>query len=205
MICPGHYSRFAFTVILFLLSACGRYDAQQTPTSQAQVDKLEMEVESLKKQLESQQAEITEVSRRRFMDILARDQYQSATFDPAANEIYSRVDTTVGPFLMTVHAVSPNADGVKVILNLGNITTARYSGGKLHVKWATREPDQKMENYSSAYTKWIGSIQEREITFTESLIPGRWNKVTVVLPGVQANKFGYLNVSMEVSQLQLMQ
>ena len=129
--------------------------------------------------------------------------YSEAIFDPAAEEAFQRLDTSVGSFLVIVRDVSQKADGVKVSLLVGNITSAQVSNAVFKIEWGEREPNLGDDGFFDKYAQWLKTIQSVEHKISSDLHPGRWNKTQLALPGIQLEKFGYLKLSMDASQVSL--
>ena len=134
-----------------------------------------------------------------------RDRYKNATYDPAAGEGFSRLDTSVGSFAVSIQDVRPHADGVKVRLHVGNLTTVTIKGGTFKVKWGPRMPASEGEDWLTHYTDWEKTLKEKEVKFTDELRPGTWNNVTLTLPGIRPEQFGYLELSMNTERISLLQ
>jgi len=128
---------------------------------------------------------------------LTRNPYERAVFDPAAQEGFQRVDTSVGTFTVVIEDVKPYADGVKVRLSVGNLTSATVSAGVVKVKWGQRRSKE------IPYADWEKTLSETEQKITNDLRPATWNRVTLTLPGIPPEKLGYLEVSMDATQLKM--
>jgi hypothetical protein len=126
----------------------------------------------------------------------------TAEFDPAEAS-YQRIDANVGTFAVSLDDVRPFADGVRVTLKLGNLSSATFNGAKLSLSYNKRMPAQGAENYANEISTWFGSLKTQEQTISSALQPGRWNPVHVVLPAIEPKDFGYLSVSIETDQLSL--
>jgi hypothetical protein len=42
----------------------------------------------------------------------------------------------------------------------------------------------------TSYTAWSSSLKKKDADLTEALLPGNWNPVPVVLPGIDQKNFG---------------
>mgnify|MGYP005620225861 CR=1 FL=1 len=134
---------------------------------------------------------------------LRYDSYKSASFDPAADEGFQRLDTTVGTFAISLGEVKPHADGVKVQVLVGNLTTATISGGTFKVKWGPRMAKSEDQEWAH-YAAWEKTLTKKEHRFTEDLRPGTWNTVTLTLPGIPPERFGHLEIQMETNRIKLL-
>jgi len=123
--------------------------------------------------------------------------YSKATLDPA-QRTYARLDANIGTFAVVLTDVRPFADGVRVRLNLGNLTSATFTTATLALKYGRRPP----VDYS-AWDAWKASLREKKESVTEKLLPNHWNPVQLVLPGIEPKDFGYLEVSMSTNMIQM--
>jgi hypothetical protein len=86
-----------------------------------------------------------------------------------------------------------------VTLSIGNPFYATYSGFKLTAKWNTKYDWMKFT--AESYGKWQQAQKEKDIQFTDSLAPGKWNKVDVLLPSTTGDQLGYFEISMNTSHI----
>ena len=154
-------------------------------------------------QLESLSQRLSDLETKVFVPEITKELYKSATFDPS-DRGFGRLDTSVGTFAVSIQAITAHADGVRVRLHVGNLTTATISGGQFKAKWGTRMPKMEGKGWVASYSIWQKSLSEKEINFLEELRPGTWNNVTLNLPGLPPDKFGYLELQMESSQIKLL-
>lgn len=94
--------------------------------------------------------------------------------------------------------MQPFLDGYKVILNLGNPTTATYRNFKLKVKWGKEFDYEKDEP-----EEWRKSLKETEKRFLDELKPASWNKVELVLTPAKSEEIKYIELSMETDEVML--
>jgi hypothetical protein len=73
--------------------------------------------------------------------------------DVSAQTVYMCLDANVGTFAVSLADVRPFADGVKIRLNLGNLSSVTFAGATLALKYARRadfttltlaHPDRKL-------------------------------------------------------------
>jgi hypothetical protein len=126
--------------------------------------------------------------------------YTSAVLDPAQT-IYLRLDANVGTFGVSLSDVHPFADGVKIRLNLGNLSSAAFGGATLQLKYGRRAPPYSDPDFASKTQAWSKSLRNKQETVIARLLPGHWNPVQIVLPGIDAKDFGYLEVSMSTNMI----
>lgn len=166
------------------------------------LDELGTTFTSLQTQLERIQSQIESLQN----DVLALQSsvapYETATFDPGNPGGYQRIDTTSGVFLVSVKNVTPYVDGFRVTCNVGNPSSATFSGFKVKAKWGPRR-DFKSKGFN--FAQWQALLREKELSLTESLRPGAWNPVTFVLSPAKADEFGYLELSLTTDLISLRQ
>jgi hypothetical protein len=134
----------------------------------------------------------------------ALNQFSEGEFDPTDSK-FQRIDAGagVGSFAVSVEDVRQFGDGVRVRINLGNLTTARIAGAKLSLEYGPRKPVFGGQDYAQKRSLWEQAIQKREQDVLDRLIPGSWNPVSVVLPQIEEKNFGYLKVSIETKTIEL--
>ncbi len=136
----------------------------------------------------------------------ALEQYNSVSFDPTGQKNFQRLDTNNGTFLIILDNVTPYLDGLRVTLSIGNPSAATYSGLKLNVSWGKRFPvyeENKLDEYMKNSAIANASTKQKEISLTDSLQPGSWNKVTFNISPASAKEFGRLEVTLTTDQVVL--
>lgn len=189
---------FAF---LILATGCSTKEDKEKPTTAAATVR-QQDIEVLQQQIRSLVREVSQLQ-------LKARRYQSLPLDPTEKG-YGRIDTSSGFFLVAVRDAKPYLDGYRLILAIGNPTTARYNGFKLKLKWQKPMPEQKEgesdEHYSKRLHEWIQSGtqsgHEKEFAFTETLYPSSWNPISLTISPATAEELKELEiVSMETSQV----
>jgi len=182
---------------IFGLSGCNRANSDYAKEMKQQSEKLELasvRIDQLTRRL----------TRLEIQAGIERGRYKSAVLDPGERG-FSRLDTSVGSFAISLQNVTSYADGVRVRLNVGNLTTATVNGGTFLVKWGPREPSTEAPDYATKFGEWSKSLREKTIDFQEDLRSGSWNSVTLTLSGLPPVQFGYLELSMETNKISLLQ
>lgn len=173
--------------------------AAQQPTA-GQLAEMKKQIESLSGRVTVLEAANTGLRTRLFTVEVAQNANQSATLDLTSHQ-FQRLDSSTGTFLVLVQDAIPYLDGYKIILKIGNTSSAKFSGFKLKVKW-NRKYD--FEKYTAdSYSQWNKEMHDRELSFVEDLKPGAWNKVTLVLPSTTNNQLGYFLISIETDSISL--
>jgi len=171
-------------------AACTGQPVPTTTTAPASADSVtRAEFIALKYRLESLQREIYS---KNLSDKLAL--HDTAEFDPA-EQSFRVLYNDIGRFAIVLESVAPQADGVRIKLRVGNLTSATCNGGSVHVQWGPRQPDASKDTTGDESTKWAADLKDADMQFTESLLPGKWNVVTLTLPGTPPEKFGYMELS----------
>ena len=119
-----------------------------------------------------------------------RLQSESAGWDEVAyltpgSDGYALVKMDLGKLTVSFANVVPYANGSKVSLMFGNLTSATIDGLKAKIEWGSVD-EKGMPKNSDA--------KSRDIKLTESLLPGAWNKTDLVLEGVPPAALGFLRV-----------
>jgi Protein of unknown function (DUF3251) len=186
-------------IISTALVSCESPSQEQLSSFESTITQLREQVGELEKQYGELQKELeTQKITQQFLD----HQYATASFDPAADQGFVRLDTELGPFAVSLEDVRPFADGLRVRLHVGNLTSATIVGASLKAKWGPRLPQNATADFTH-YEAWHSSLKEQEVRISKNLEPGRWNNVTLALPGTKPEDFGHLELSMETEQISL--
>jgi hypothetical protein len=180
------------TALLLVCGACSDRQGHAPPDDQLAQAITKGDFDILKSELRSLQGEVW---RHNYAATAAG--HETAEFDPADHG-YRMLYSNVGRFAVVLDAVGPQADGVRVRLKFGNLTTASINGGSVHVEWGTRPPDLSKNSTppkGDPSGDWLNSMKKLDVKFTEHLLPGRWTNVEVTLPGTAPNQFGYMELS----------
>lgn len=166
------------------------------------IDLLRMQLSSLEEQV-SAQAVVIETQAEKLAELDGRPQGSASSYaslDPAGSGGYAKLDTSVAPLLVSFVGTLPNADGTKLELMVGNLTSARFSGGSITVAYAKRPPENADE-----VPAWNTSVKRSTQTFITPLLAGTWNKMAIPLPGIKPDELGHLVISMDVDTVYLAQ
>jgi len=129
--------------------------------------------------------------------------HDSIDFD-SAGKGYSRIDSPTGTLFVSVEEVKPYADGSRIMLNIGNPSTATYRGFKMHVRWGPRFDGDK-QTAAGAYMQWRNGLREGDFAFRETLPAGRWARATLTLSPGKPESLGYMEISgLETDELSLL-
>ena len=165
----------ASVVVVFTLLGCGQ-DSRVSPLEE-KVAVLERRVLAQEQQIETLQTQVQLQSEAKNWD-------QIAYLTPGSDG-YSVVRMDLGNLTVSFANVVPYANGSKVTLMFGNLTSATIDGLKAKIEWGAVD-EKGLPNNQEA--------KSREIKLTESLVPGAWNKTDVVLEGVPPVALGFLRV-----------
>ena len=126
----------------------------------------------------------------------ALDGRKAAYLDPSSPGGYTRMDSSAGSFVVSLEDVQPYLDGYKVTLNIGNLTSATYQGFTLKAEWG-----RDLFNFAQSEKK--DSSRQKNFSFTQSLQPGAWNKVQIVIPSTKPEDFKFLRLSIDTDVISL--
>jgi Protein of unknown function (DUF3251) len=115
-----------------------------------------------------------------------------AILDPTTKN-FARADTSSGFFLVSCREVQPYADGSKVVLDISNPMSISFVGFRLDVRWGERYAGR--EDDLVGIGKWAASLQAKNEPFTQTLEPGRWNQVEVILKQTPPAQLGHIQVA----------
>jgi hypothetical protein len=107
-----------------------------------------------------------------------------AYLTPGSNG-YSVVESDLGRMAVALDNVEAYANGSRVTLRFGNLTSATVNRAKAKIEWGNVDKEGRPQDESA---------RSRELTFPESLRAGAWTNVPVVLEGVQPTELGFVRI-----------
>ncbi|MGI6621047.1 MAG: hypothetical protein ACOX35_06370 [Bacillota bacterium] len=146
--------------------------------------------------LEARVADLEQIVSRLSLDVTDGN---SVVLD-TADKGYGRLDHNNGFFLISVDSVEPYLDGQRVTLNIGNPLNATFNGFTATITWGKAIPQ---EADVDAWLDWGGSLRDQTFQMLDTLSPGRWNKVSFVLPGTAPDEARYLRISITTDVVSL--
>jgi hypothetical protein len=178
------------------------------PKDSPTVVSLESQIKQLQSQLAATSRTATEASQSAAQLAwrlgLLENKWTSAEFDPTEPG-FQRVDAEsgVGSFAVSIRDVKQFGDGIRVVLTLGNLASANFSGVQLKIKYGHRQPTYGDPDFGAKQSDWTKALQEKELELPALLRSGSWNPITVTLPGIEAKSFGYMSLSVSTKTIQL--
>ncbi|MGF6786977.1 hypothetical protein [Paraburkholderia sp. 35.1] len=191
--------------LLCTLVACNQTNQADVAAATKKIDELGSQVTSLSRQLEESKATIANLQGQvSILQITTQGIWEASPFvilDPTTRS-YAVVKTNLGQLLVSVVDFSPYLNGYKLKLAIGNPSFVTYNGAKLTVRWGT---SAKWETPGFDAAKWQQGLQSKETSVTNTLLPGAWNQVELVVAPASADQTGYLAVSISLDQVSLRQ
>ena len=192
-----------FTALSLALTTTARADS---PASE-RIAELERMVQALQHRMDKAEKITTRLAVNAGNAAVAADGLKNVVLDLASKE-FSAIHTSMGILLLTIHSVSPYADGVEVQLEVGNTTNANLSFTELFVRYGTRGPEYDTASDSAdvwlrKVDVWSNSLLTQSSTLTDTLSAGRWTRVKILLPAIRPEQFGYLEVQLNPRQASL--
>jgi hypothetical protein len=90
--------------------------------------------------------------------------------------------------------------GYKLILHLGNPSSATYNGFVLKGKWGK---NFDYTQTSLKYEDWEKSLNEKTVTYVNDLRPGSWNTVELILSPAKSEELEHVELSMQTDKVSL--
>jgi uncharacterized coiled-coil protein SlyX len=157
-------------------------NVQPPETERAAVDK---RLRALEGGLQNQQQGLTALQNRVASDESARNRESGVELKPGVDG-YKVVSTDLGKLTVRIQKVESSANGSRVTLEVGNLTSADIRGLKATVQCGGLD-SQGQPDYATA--------QSRAITFNGELKSGRWANLSMTLEGVPPDKLGFIVLS----------
>lgn len=126
---------------------------------------------------------------------LMKLKHESVNLDPASPNTYHRVDTYVGPLLVSIIKTEPYLDGYKVVLMVGNPLGVTFHGFGMNVTYG---PNFRT---GDTYVEWKRQQRSKTFKFTEALPSASQDNVELILTDTKPTELGFITVSVEVDQL----
>ncbi len=117
-------------------------------------------------------------------DKLFRDLGDVAYLTPGSDG-YATLQTDVGRLTVSLENIQPYANGTRVTLRFGNLTSARINGLKAKVEWGPVDEKGTPKNEVA---------RSREVSLTQSLDAGAWTNSQVVLEAVPPTELGFVRL-----------
>jgi hypothetical protein len=163
----------------------------------AELTEVKSELAATKTELNGVRTQLTTLEGRIFRMELTKDVYKSTSFDVAEPGGFQRLETNTGTLLVSLKDAQPYLNGYRLNINIGNPSSVTYNGFKMKVKWG------KAFKEGADFDQWQKSLQEKELSFVETLAPGTWNPTVVHLAPATADELGTLELSMTTELVSL--
>jgi len=150
----------------------------------SQMAALQKRADDLQAQIKALQDSISQIQADQNLDKLFRDSASIAYLTPGTDG-YSIIRTDLGYLTVQLSNVQAYANGTKITLRFGNLTSATINGAKATLEWGQVDQQGNPEN---------DKARSREVTFSEPLRAGAWTEEHIVLDGVPAQEFGFIRV-----------
>jgi hypothetical protein len=110
------------------------------------------------------------------------------------NPSYVRIESNNGTFLVVCEEAEPYLDGFRLNLLIGNPSTLRYHGVDLQLSW-----------HRSRLARAFKPEEIKKVTrsISEPLIPGSWNRLSVVITPTRQEELGDLRMSIAARTVSL--
>jgi hypothetical protein len=158
------------------------------PNKVAALEKKTSDLEKRESDLDAQLKTLTEsvqtLRDKESLDELTKTLDSVAYLTPG-NDGYTVIQADLGRMTVQLVDVQPYANGSRVTLRFGNMTSAIIHGAKATLEWGA------VDNRGSANNE---TAKSREVKFTETLRAGAWTSVRVVLEGVAPTELGFVRV-----------
>ena len=187
-----------------MLLSCLLISCTQDATLQKQLKALESRVEGNDNTISELQIEIAALQGR-----LGTLEDTEATLNLTERN-YSLVKSNVGNLLAVVNDIKPYSDGQKISLLIGNPYNMTFDGYTIIVRYSRRLPEfpnvndpEKRKIWLSEISKYRESQKQKVVVITDKLLPGRWNKTTIVLAPAKPEEIGSIGIKISTNVLVL--
>lgn len=187
----------AVTAVATLTACSGIGDG----ASPAQIGKIQSDIGLAQTSLKLQSEDIQRLENRvALLEARSNDLANTAYLDPAGGKGYQYVQTNVAPVIVSFVDSSAIGDGTRVRLQIGNLSSANFSGVALDVQY-----NKRMPTAAGGIDEWSKSTLSVTATDPGDVSAGAWAYVDVSLPGIKPDQLGYLAVKVKLDRLSLRQ
>jgi len=156
--------------------------------------KASADIASLREQVAAQRRTI--ISHAITLNELGRS--DAAEFAPTELDVFQAVKTQLGLFLLLLDDVQPLANGTRISLRIGNLTSADVGDTTLEVAWSEKSDDESAPSSAFQFTN------RKDFQIATQLRTAAWTSANVTLPGVAPDKLGLLEFRLNVNRVSLM-
>lgn len=175
----GKHSWF-FVVCLLMLVSCN--DHENLEVLERRVETAEKGLAEVAGQLAKSKEDIDGLKFVLASQELLKDSEKIAVLTPGDSG-YDLLMADIGILSAKIIDIKPYADGSKVTVRIGNLSSARIDGLKADIDWGPMNGDDEPDN-KKAKTK---SIQ-----FDKPIQSGSWSAQIMTLPGVAPENLGFI-------------
>jgi hypothetical protein len=130
-------------------------------------------------------------------NMATKSDFDNDAFIDVNSKAFSPAKSAEGTFLISCQGVEPYLEGYKVHLQVGNPTTLMVDNPKLTIEWGPADSGK------DSYDAWKKALRQTTVTLNESLRPGFWNNVEVIVSPAKANELAHFKVSIETDSVSL--
>ena len=164
-----------FAVLLTFATGCA--EGGRVATLEKRTAELESTVKTLKDSVDR-------VDRDKSFDQFIREAASVAYLTPGSDG-YSVIQMDLGHMTVMLRNVQPYANGTRITLRFGNLTSATINGAKAKLEWGRVDAKGTPDN---------DNARSRDVSFGQPLRAGAWTEVNVTLEGVPPAEFGFVRV-----------
>lgn len=200
----------ALVVSAFLLAGC------RDEAAHKRLDDLEKKVETQRKAI-TQLAQWSEDRQKQVAEqiaILAKEAFKGPQESFAAVDTsgqgFAILESNNGIFLISCKGAETYLDGHKLTLHIGNPYNMSYNGFTLKAKYGNRPSDfpkdgtaEEIAAWRETYTEWEKTLHQKDSSFTETLAPGAWTKIKMILTPSKPEELAYLSFGMATDEVSL--
>ncbi len=122
---------------------------------------------------------------------VSSNDFKKATFTPD-NTGFSRLDSSISSFLVSLKKAIPYADGYKLHINLGNPNYASFQDPVLTITWSKRH-DYKKHNFDEVEK----SKRTKKVSLLKMVRAGSWNSTEVIIAPATPEEIGEITLEID--------
>lgn len=164
---------------LFAVAGCN-YRQQSSDTSSTQIIEIKEELKAVQDEL----IQLKQKQEQYDFNQIVND-FDKVAYLQADDSGYSTVRYDLGVLTVQLSDVQPYANGSRVVLRFGNPLYTAVNGLKARIEWGHAKKNGSPDNESA---------RSKDITLNETLQPGAWTNVPIVLDGIPPAQLDFVRL-----------
>ncbi len=186
------FSAITSAILSFLITSSMNQPSTQTNPNKYKIGELETKIQILETRNNTLGSE---VGRLRFQ--VYNLTKKTASFTPSSTG-FSTVSTHAGNLVVSLQDIKKYANGYKLVFDIGNPTLATFHDASMNITW-----NKDWDTEAQSFEEWQANQRSTQITLGKTLLPGRWNVVTVIISPAKEDDIAAIDVELVTNTISL--